>query len=114
MLSLRGGGPWPMTPSRPGAALGLTRTRGQSYRIPRAHTVVVTDRVALPGAGFREEGVVGTVTREKAGDSSPTAVPAVSELELIALDCDRALGGLRPSAGPGGARPPGRGHDRPW
>ncbi|MFD9793207.1 hypothetical protein ACFWXK_19880 [Streptomyces sp. NPDC059070] len=34
---------------------------------------------------------MGTETHQKAADSAPTAMPPVSELELIALDCDRAL-----------------------
>ncbi|MFK8910150.1 DUF6415 family natural product biosynthesis protein [Streptomyces sp. YS-3] len=37
---------------------------------------------------------MGTVTHQKAADSAPTAVPSASELELIALDCDRALVGF--------------------
>ncbi|MEU4346654.1 DUF6415 family natural product biosynthesis protein [Streptomyces sp. NPDC023838] len=31
------------------------------------------------------------MTHQKAADSAPTAVPSAGELELIALDCDRAL-----------------------
>ncbi|PJN02036.1 hypothetical protein CG740_16760 [Streptomyces sp. CB01201] len=37
---------------------------------------------------------MGTVTHQKAADSAPNAVPSASELELIALDCDRALVGF--------------------
>ncbi|KOU46858.1 DUF6415 family natural product biosynthesis protein [Streptomyces sp. WM6378] len=37
---------------------------------------------------------MGTVTHQKAADSAPTAVPSAGELELIALDCDRALVGF--------------------
>ncbi|MBD0746166.1 DUF6415 family natural product biosynthesis protein [Streptomyces sp. CBMA152] len=43
---------------------------------------------------------MGTVTHQKTADSVPSAVPSAGELELIALDCDRALVGFecRPDA----------------
>ncbi|MFF3696378.1 DUF6415 family natural product biosynthesis protein [Streptomyces sp. NPDC002221] len=37
---------------------------------------------------------MGTVTHQKAADMAPTVVPSASELDLIALDCDRALVGF--------------------
>ncbi|MFE9553581.1 DUF6415 family natural product biosynthesis protein [Streptomyces sp. NPDC006703] len=39
------------------------------------------------------------MTHQKAADSAPTVVPSASELELIALDCDRALGGFENQPG---------------